>query len=134
MRKDEFLEQLVERFSRETEAFLMLCGEDDRKFFSIFKKKRKTEDYARLITVAAVLCLRGAVMKITKMAERTGRLAAMIQMLEIEGKKYENICRWMEDFIAKIGDAALQRETEAMWREKKADFEARGTRIEDIFF
>lgn len=55
MRKDEFLEQLVERFSRETEAFLMLCGEDDRKFFSIFKKKRKTEDYARLITVAAVL-------------------------------------------------------------------------------
>lgn len=73
-------------------------------------------------------------MKITKMAERTGRLDAMIQILEVEGKKYENICRWMEDFIAKIGDAALQRETEAMWREKKADFEARGTRIEDIFF
>ena len=81
-----------------------------------------------------MLRLRGAVMKIIKTAETARRTNAVMKALEAEGKKYENICRWTEDFIVKIEDADLRRETEAMWRKKKADFEARGTRIEDIFF
>lgn len=131
---EESLREIMKFFDEEAEIFLALCGEEDREFFSLPPRKRKPEDYARLSTVAAVLRLRGAVMKIIKTAETARRTNAVMKALEAEGKKYENICRWTEDFIVKIEDADLRRETEAMWRKKKADFEARGTRIEDIFF
>lgn len=53
MKKFDMAEYRVE-LKEELELFLRMCSEQDRKFIDVPRKKRKSEDYARLMMIANV--------------------------------------------------------------------------------
>lgn len=102
---------------REITYFLIMCKPKDINFLGIPDVDRKTEDYARLILIANILELRGAVLRLVSEAERWGRINEVAEY--IKGIKRYIIIKWVEDFINEIEEKEIKGVVLKVWLEKK---------------
>lgn len=100
-----------ESWEEELFLFLYLCGEDDKEFMSVPPERRKTEDYVRLIALAAVFGFHRVVLRVMREAEK--RSADIFSVMESLDGDLPRVRGWAEAFIAGVQDEkvrALMRE------------------------
>lgn len=100
----------------QTISFLSLCGEKDRKFLEVPQKKRKTEDYARLITITLIFGFKQVSMQLLgKAGKRIGEVNEFI--IKATGD-YTTVKKWLDEFIENITVPKLKAITLNAWKEK----------------
>ena len=108
------------RIEQDLKALMIMCNESDQKFFGIPNKRRKTEDYTRLIIIAWALNLRGAAVVLLGEAERKKRDKEVFDCLKAVENDYNVILKWVGDFICSIQDPDYRQVATEIWKEKKA--------------
>lgn len=93
-------EMLKANLEKEITCFLMLSSEKDVKFLDIPKRKRKTEDYVRLMCITMTFGFKGAFLKLA--GEAGNRIDEICSRLEELKKEPETVRKWLDDFVAQI--------------------------------
>ena len=126
--KDQFRKgtEWEEMFEKEIMVFFEMCGEEDRKFWGIPDKQRKTDDYVRLLIIPVALGLRFPMVRILGEAEKRKREESVMERFGEMEKEEKLVVGWIEDFIAKIENPIYKETVESIWKEKKERIEKEG--------
>lgn len=111
---------------REIGYFLFMCGEEDANFFSVPDRKRKTDDYVRLMLIALVFNLPAPMMRILKEAEEKKRDKEVLKRMEELKDDRAVIVGWVDEFVEKIRNEEVKEIALQYWNEKKENFEKNG--------
>ncbi len=118
-------------YEDEMACFIMLCNERDINFLDIPKRKRKTEDYVRLMCIALTFQWKGVFLKLV--SESDNRTDEICKCLEQSLKNPPLIRKWIDDFVGRIQDAQIRKLAEDFVAEKYAEIESRNLSITSLF-
>lgn len=110
------------KYEREIGYFLFMCGEEDANFFSVPDKKRKTDDYVRLMLIAVAFNLPAPMMRILREAEDRKRAEEVLKRLEELKDDRAVIVGWVDEFVEKIRNEEVKEIALQYWKEKKENF------------
>lgn len=110
------------KYEREIGYFLFMCGEEDANFFSVPDKKRKTDDYVRLMLIAVAFNLNAPMLRILREAEDRKRDKEVLKRLEELKDDRAVIVGWVDEFVEKIRNEEVKEIALQYWKEKKENF------------
>lgn len=120
-----------QEWDNEILTFFVLCSPEDVAFMSTPAKKRKAEDYVRLMTLALVFGFRRVSMRVLQEAEEKG--ADIFPALERAEKDFSLVRGWVEAFIANVQDGELRAFVREEWEKKLASVDAANFHLKQLF-
>ena len=122
-------------YENEILMFLAICSDKDRDFLDIPPKSRKTEDYARLITIARIAEFHNVIMRLFAEAESESdaRAREVVACIEKNKNDFSTVNKWVEDFIAEIRVPELQTAFKSGWTEMLRRCDMENFKLSDLF-
>lgn len=118
---------------RDFEFFKILCGERDRELLN-GSAERGTEDFVRLVFLAAAFGFPGAVARLMDQAAFAGRAEEIKERLARAGEDFDAVDGWAEAFVSGIGIFRLRQLCGWLWQSRKKVFEKSGFDMFDLVF
>ena len=112
-KKSDFMDEYEKAFKKEFIASLFLCGEQDKKFFSLPPKKRRMDDFVRLGCISMIYGFRRVFLHIAAVAEK--REDEFLQAIDRAETDFPCIKRWVEEFIDRVPDEKARALTREEW-------------------
>ena len=119
-----------ESLEEELFLFLYLCGEDDKKFMSVSPERRKTEDYVRLIALAAVFGFRRVILRVAQEAEDCG--VDVFPAVEGLNGDLPRVRGWVDAFITGVQDEKVRALMREEWQKKLSAIEPQHFQISQL--
>lgn len=111
-------------------AFAFLTGRMGEDFLKTPRRKRKVEDYAKLLSISIVFQLKRVFLKLVREGE--SRIDEIFDYLNKEGKKFEVVESWIMEAIEKIPDEKLKTAGLGVWNELKKRCDRQNFNIRDL--
>lgn len=106
-----------DRFFKEGEQFLFLCGEKDKKILLSRKKKDKIGELARLACISLVFGYRTVFIRILGEAEKY--YDEFIKGLDLIQGNFPQLNDWVEEFIQNVENDGAKQLARELWQERK---------------
>ena len=114
-------EELFAIHKRQIANFLLMSSKEDVQFLDIPKRKRKTEDYVRLMCITMTFGFKGAFLKLA--GEAGNRIDEICNRMDELKKEPETVRKWLDDFVAQIRYPDVKVLAEKYVAEKFAEIE-----------